>query len=262
MILSKLRNLLTPKDKKISISHIKLLLAAELVDGRLDSREVDKLVGIAMREGLSHEEFLDIFNKGKGYIAYLAPEDEERKKRYLNDLVTMITADSTIHDKERALCYSAAQGLGASVEDVSATIEERLNAATSPAATQEETEPKSGACQNHCEMKDGRLYLYDGRCSFQLTEENGTNIRVEDDGKKYILTNASMIPTIIDIKTEMPTFDNTPLTTNKVNVAGFPCLEVDIMGVTTQYYINCKTFIVQLSGEVSKAFLDSFKQEA
>ena len=262
MIFNNLRNLLTPKNKRISISHIKLLLAAELVDGRLDSREVDKLVGIAMREGLSHEEFLDIFNKGKSYIKYLAPENEERKKRYLNNLVTMITADGTIHDKERALCYSAAKGLGASVEDVSAVIEEKLNAGSNSIATKEETEPKPRACQNHYAMKDGRLYIYDGRCSFQFTEEKDTSIRVEDDGMKYILSNASMIPTIIDIKKEMPTFDETPLMTKKVNVAGFPCLEVDIMGVTNQYYINCKTFVVQVSGEVSKAFLDSFRQEA
>ncbi len=111
--------------------------------------------------------------------------------------------------------------------------------------------------------EEGRYYFYDDRCSFKLAKEEIKDDNVEKGGLKHTLMTESMAMTIIEIRPCMPNFGGNPMVTTKnIKVAGYPCLEASMMGMTHQYYINCGSFVVQVDMVVvSEEFLNSFRME-
>ena len=251
-----IKNKLTSKGRKVRLSHIKLLLAAELVDNRLDKAEANKLVQIAIREGLSINDFTSILHGRKNNLEYIAPEDEETKILYLNDLISMITIDNQVDDKELAFCMSAAQKMCVSKQAMKEAIDRASTSVVPSHSLEKQMDNQIGYF-----IKDDRYYFHDGHCSFKLPQKEELSFCVKNNGMTHILTDYSMIPMIIDIRDKMPLFDDSPITTRMINVAGCQCLEVDIMGFTKQFFINCQSFVVQVSGKVTPDFLNSFKLE-
>lgn len=111
--------------------------------------------------------------------------------------------------------------------------------------------------------EEGRYYFYNDRCSFKLPSGVETKVlRVEKDGMKHTLMteNAEMI--IIEIRPGMPNFGGLSVPTWNTTIAGFPCL-VAKPTLIRQYYINCKTFVVQvdMTPVLNEEFLNSFRLE-
>ena len=236
------------------MTHVSGLFATALADGKLEKNEIALLVGIAKREGLSDSDIQSLL-EGKLRADFTIPEDDETKRRYLKDLVTMMMIDGNIAEEEITLCCKMAVCYGYSPDIIKEIVDELLNKPSTKKKT-EETDKK-------VIKEEGRYYFYDDRCSFKLSKEDIKQDNVEKDGMKHTLMTESMGMTVIEIRPCMPDFGgSTMVTTKNSEVAGYPCLEAVIMGLTHQYYINCGSFVVQVDMVIlSEDFLNSFRVE-
>ena len=71
MALDFLKDLFMSKDDKRRLSHIRLLFATALADGKLDKAEEAMLARIAQREGISEKEYQNLIKRK--HIKYTAP---------------------------------------------------------------------------------------------------------------------------------------------------------------------------------------------
>jgi len=109
--------------------------------------------------------------------------------------------------------------------------------------------------------EEGRYYFYNDRCSFKLAKEEIMRCEVEKNGLKHILSTVHMMMVIIEIRPGMPNFGALSVQTWKTTIAGYPCLVAKV-GLSRQYFINCKEFVVQVSPTIyDEDFLNTFRIE-
>ena len=133
---------------------------------------------------------------------------------------------------------------------------ETLNAAEQKESSDGSNEP----VKKDIDIDEDRFYFYNDLCSFKLKKEDIKQDNVEKDGMKHTLMTESLGMIVIEIRQCMPYFGESPfVTTKNIEVAGYPCLEASMMGMTRQFYINCGSFVVQVDMVVpSEDFLNSF----
>lgn len=98
-------------DNKKQLGQIKNLIMLALADGKATQDELMLIAAIATREHLTQEEFDNLIDNPDSVQVEL-PDDEETKKRYLTDMVALMTIDGEMHDKELAMCKLYAITLG------------------------------------------------------------------------------------------------------------------------------------------------------
>lgn len=259
------------KDDKRRQSHIRLLFAAALADGKLDKSEEEMLARIAQREGVSQKEYQEIVNKK--YINYTAPEDEETKRKYLIDLACIVMADGKITPAEIDVLQKIAKGFGFSLEEVKGIIDEAYAFLFGNDSNKKDEAaskgPDTGSVQDVVE-DDGRYYFYEGRCSLKLPKEDIKEDVSEKEGMKHTLNTESIGMVVIEIRPCMPDFGNRSMLTEELEVAGYPCLGAYLktpFGLLTYFYINCYDFVVQIdlpNQNTAKEMnlLNSFRKES
>lgn len=257
------------KDDKRRQSHIRLLFAAALADGKLDKAEEAMLARIAQREGLSAKEYQDIINKK--HINYTAPEDKETKRKYLIDLACIIMADGKIAPEEINVLQNIAKGFGFSLEEVKGIIDEAhafLSGNVSNRKDETSKDLDTGNTQNVVE-EEGRYYFYKSRCSLKLPKEDIKEDISEKEGMKHTLNIESIGMGIIEIRSSMPDFAHSSMPTEELEMAGYPCLlavQKTPFGQLLHFYINCDDFVVQVdlpNHNTAKVWdlLNSFRKE-
>ena len=226
--------------KKASMTHVSGLFATALADGKLEKNEIALLVGIAKREGLSDSDIQSLL-EGKLRADFTIPEDDETKKRYLKDLVTMMMIDGNIAEEEITLCCKMAVCYGYSPDIIKEIVNELLNKPSTKKTTEE--------TDKNVIKEEGRYYFYDDRCSFKLSKDDIKQDDVEKDGMKHTLMTESIGMVVIEIRPSMPDFGNHSMLTEELEVAGYPCLGAYLktpFGLLTHFYINCNDFVVQI----------------
>ena len=112
--------------------------------------------------------------------------------------------------------------------------------------------------------EEGRYYFYNDRCSFKLAKEDILQDDSERVGMKHSLMTQSMALVILEIRSRMPDFPSS-VQTKSITVSGFPGLAAKtnpLVDEYSQYFIDCKDFVVQVSmSVVSEEFLNSFRLE-
>ncbi len=98
-------------DNKKQLGQIKNLIMLALADGKATESELALIASIASRENLTQEE-LDNLIDNPDSVSIELPEDEETKKRYLTDMVALMTIDGDMDDNEVAMCKVYAIALG------------------------------------------------------------------------------------------------------------------------------------------------------
>lgn len=98
-------------DNKKQLGQIKNLIMLALADGKATESELALIASIASRENLTQEE-LDNLIDNPDSVSIELPEDEETKKRYLTDMVALMTIDGDMDDNEVAMCKVYAITLG------------------------------------------------------------------------------------------------------------------------------------------------------
>lgn len=98
-------------DKKLQLGQIKNLIMLALADGKVEESELAVIASIASRECLTQEE-LDNLIDNPDSVHIELPKDEETKKRYLTDMVALMTIDGDMDDNELAMCKIYAISLG------------------------------------------------------------------------------------------------------------------------------------------------------
>ncbi len=96
---------------KIRKSHLLNLIILALSDGKLDTSELDLLITIAARWGVTPNEFNDIL-KNPHKVKLTRPENKSERAIQLIDLVYMVMVDGKIHEGEMDICKSLAVYLG------------------------------------------------------------------------------------------------------------------------------------------------------
>ena len=85
-------------------SELKSLIAASLVDGILDPRELAILFERAQELGISKEDLTSLITNTK-QESYPLPEDKEHRIRFMWHLMVIILADEVISPEEKALFF-------------------------------------------------------------------------------------------------------------------------------------------------------------
>lgn len=98
-------------DKKKRLSHIKNLVALAASDGEIDKNELDLILRIGEKVGLSREGLIRIVKRPDS-IYFRAPDDFREKIEQLYDMVLVMMIDGDIHENEVALCKVIAMKLG------------------------------------------------------------------------------------------------------------------------------------------------------
>lgn len=98
-------------DNKKQQAQIKNLIMLAGADGKVTQDELMLIASVASREKLTQEQF-DALLEYPSSIPFVLPEDEETKKRYLTDMVALMTIDGEMDDNELALCKVYANFLG------------------------------------------------------------------------------------------------------------------------------------------------------
>ena len=98
-------------DKKKRLSHIKNLVALAASDGEIDKNEIDLILNIGAKIGLSHKELWRIIERPDS-ISFRAPNSFREKIQQLYDMVFVMMIDGKIHENEIALCKLTAIKLG------------------------------------------------------------------------------------------------------------------------------------------------------
>lgn len=84
-------------------SHVKNLVSVAMADGRLDIDEWKLLMTIAKRLGMEEEE-IKFIRSNPDQISFVPPRKYEEKVQQIRDLVSVMTIDHIINQKELELC--------------------------------------------------------------------------------------------------------------------------------------------------------------
>ncbi len=107
----KLLELFDSRDKKKRLSHIRNLISLACIDGQIDKNELDLIFRIAIRGGLTPEEFKRIVDRPDS-VSFTPPDNYRERIEQLYDMVLVMMIDGEIHEKEIALCKLSAIRLG------------------------------------------------------------------------------------------------------------------------------------------------------
>ena len=229
-----------------AISHINGLMEA----ASWDANKIDKIVKIIDRIGFSDFQ-KNMLLADKLHAEFSVPEDNQTKRRYLKDWVELMAANGELSDQGYRKCCDMATKYNCSTDIIKEIMEET-------GVTLISKETMGGA------KEEGRYYFYNDRCSFKLPKEEIMQDDVEKNGLKHTLMTSSMMMTILEIRPGMPNFPSS-VQTKQTTVSGYPCLAAKVNPIIddySQYYINCKEFVVQVSMTiVSEKFLNSFRLE-
>lgn len=117
------------KDNVMQQGQIKNLIMLALADGKASESELALIAAIAAREELTQEQ-LDNLIENPDSVKIELPEEEEIKKRYLADMVSLMMVDGDMDDNELVLCklYAVTLGYDSSiVESLVLSIADCLN---------------------------------------------------------------------------------------------------------------------------------------
>ena len=109
------------KSKREDLSHIKVLLALALADGKIDKAELAAIAAVCQREHISESELKRCLENPDS-IEFEQPKDHETKVKYLRDMVCIMMADGDIDKNEFVLCKLTAETLGFRHEVIDAMI--------------------------------------------------------------------------------------------------------------------------------------------
>lgn len=84
-------------------SHVKNLVTVAMADGRLDIDEWKLLMSIAKRLGMDEEE-IKFIRSNPDQVSFVPPKKYEEKVQQIRDLVSVMTIDHIINQKELELC--------------------------------------------------------------------------------------------------------------------------------------------------------------
>ena len=107
----KLLEIFDSRDKKKRLSHIRNLVGLACSDGTLDQNELDLIFRIAIKGGLTSDEFKRIVQRPDS-VAFTPPENYRERFEQLYDMVLIMMIDGEIHEREIAVCKLTAIRLG------------------------------------------------------------------------------------------------------------------------------------------------------
>lgn len=113
-------------DNKVRLGQIKNLLMLAMADGRIDEDELAMIAMVAVREGMSAEQF-DALIDDPDSVRIEIPEDYDTRARYLRDMVELMMIDGEIHENELNICQVYAVALGFNPSTVEDTVIEIIN---------------------------------------------------------------------------------------------------------------------------------------
>ena len=99
------------KEKKKRLSHMFNLLAVACADGVLEQAEIDLLLQIGKRMGVSYDELKRVIER-PGSVKFTAPETNEERIALLYDMVLVMMVNGDIDEGEVLYCKNIAQKLG------------------------------------------------------------------------------------------------------------------------------------------------------
>ncbi|UYZ59783.1 tellurite resistance TerB family protein [Hymenobacter latericus] len=98
------------QSKKVR-SHIHNLASLARVDGHIDEREMNFLVSVGKKNGLSSSDVRSVVAQAQQHSLTLPDNDSERFDQIF-DLVDMMLADGVVDDNEMDFCIDMAEKLG------------------------------------------------------------------------------------------------------------------------------------------------------
>lgn len=123
-----LLDLFNSYDKKKRRSHFNNLFAVARADGDVDRAEMDLIVGLAEKFGMSTEEVTKIIRNPEA-VSLVIPKTPEERMEHLYDLVTVMMVNSQIDEKELFLCKSLALKLGCGEDTVDGLVRDLIERA-------------------------------------------------------------------------------------------------------------------------------------
>lgn len=91
--------------------HLNNLVALAKQDGEIDQHEMAYLWKIAKKNGFEHDEFLDLLEEVSSE-EFHAPKNDAERFEQLFELVELMRADGSIHEKELDFCIEVANKFG------------------------------------------------------------------------------------------------------------------------------------------------------
>lgn len=122
----RLLELFDSRDKKKRLSHIRNLVFLACSDGQLDKDEVDLIVRIGLRAGISHDELSRILKRPDS-ISFTAPDTFRERVEQLYDMVMVMMIDGELHENEITLCKVTAVRLGFRHEVIDKIVHDIIN---------------------------------------------------------------------------------------------------------------------------------------
>lgn len=104
-------DLFNSRDKNKRLSHIKNLIGLACCDGKLDKVELDLIIRIANRVGITRSE-IEKIGKNSSSILFIQPDNDHERLEQLYDLVLVMMVDGEIREIEIAILTVTAQRLG------------------------------------------------------------------------------------------------------------------------------------------------------
>ena len=119
-------DLFRSKSKSEKLSHLKMLVALAMIDGKIEDNELAALVAVCAREGIDEQELQKLLNDPES-VKFVVPKDEDKKMLYLKDMICMMMCDGEIDENEFVLCKMVAESLGYPHEVVDALVLRVIN---------------------------------------------------------------------------------------------------------------------------------------
>jgi uncharacterized tellurite resistance protein B-like protein len=88
-------------------NHIVNLIDVAFADGNMDEAELELIKANALKNGMTEEEFQDIFSNPKREKIYV-PSDEKSRVEHLAEMVKIMIVDREIEEKEVIVCKKVA----------------------------------------------------------------------------------------------------------------------------------------------------------
>jgi uncharacterized tellurite resistance protein B-like protein len=106
-------DLFDSKEKKRRMSHMLNLITVACADGKLEQSEIDIILQIGTRLGVSADELRRIIER-PGSISFTAPDNDRDRIALLYDMVLVMLVNGDIDENEVLYCKNTAVRLGLS----------------------------------------------------------------------------------------------------------------------------------------------------
>jgi tellurite resistance protein len=121
-------DLFRSKSKKEKYGHVQALVALALADGNISEHEKAIIAKICIREGLSMKDLQKAI-ESVDPKKHTFPKDDDKKVRYLIDMVLLMMVDGNIDEDEVLLCKVTARAMGFHESVIDAMVLEIIEAA-------------------------------------------------------------------------------------------------------------------------------------